>query len=161
MLKTNFIYACVAILIVTCTAVTYFNQKKDDSFENANEKGDYAPREIDWNILKGLNYKTGRQSEEITKLSGSRVKIAGFLIPLEDNLEFVQEFLFVPSPMACIHVPPPPPNQVIHVKMASGRKAKMSYGPIWLTGRIRVLEVIGPYGKSSFQMVGETTSPYH
>ncbi len=38
------------------------------------------------------------------------------------------------------HVPPPPPNQIIHVKMAYGKVAKMSYDPMWLFGKILIIK---------------------
>ncbi|MGL4829805.1 MAG: DUF3299 domain-containing protein, partial [Vibrio sp.] len=49
-----------------------------------------------------------------TELNGSRVKIPGFVIPLEGDDQKVTEFLLVPYFGACIHVPPPPPNQIIY-----------------------------------------------
>jgi hypothetical protein len=47
----------------------------------------------------------------------------GYIVPLEDDREEVKEFLLVPSAGARIHVPPPPPNQIVHVVMAGGKKA--------------------------------------
>jgi hypothetical protein len=50
-----------------------------------------------------------------TALNGQRVRIAGFVVPLERKGEQILEFLLVPYFGACIHVPPPPANQIIHV----------------------------------------------
>jgi len=50
-----------------------------------------------------------------SELNGSEVKIPGFVIPLEGDANTVTEFLLVPYFGACIHVPPPPPNQIIYV----------------------------------------------
>lgn len=82
------------------------------------------------------------------------------MIPLEDNSSNVTEFLLVPSPMACIHTPPPPANQMVTVRMAGGRKTPMTYGPIWANGRLRISDVQGPYGKSSYELLGEFIEPY-
>ena len=54
------------------------------------------------------------------ELNGSTVKIPGFVIPLEGDENTVTEFLLVPYFGACIHVPPPPPNQIIYVKFPQG-----------------------------------------
>ncbi|KAB8032294.1 DUF3299 domain-containing protein [Fluviispira multicolorata] len=116
--------------------------------------------EIDWNFLQQLDVSTGNIPKDLNALNGHTVKIPGFIIPLEDNQDFVDEFLFVPSPMACIHVPPPPPNQIVHVKMASGKKAKMSYGPVWLTGKFLIIENIGKKVKASFEILGSQIQPY-
>ena len=38
---------------------------------------------------------------------------------------------------ACIHVPPPPPNQIVHVQLKQGFESKELYAPVWVTGRIQ------------------------
>jgi uncharacterized protein len=116
--------------------------------------------EADWIQLQSLDVTTGNIPDSLRPLNGVNIKIPGFIIPLEDNQDFVDEFLFVPSPMACIHVPPPPPNQIIHVKMASGKKAKMSYGPVWLVGKFVISENSGKKIRTSFEMIGSYTQPY-
>lgn len=121
---------------------------------------DSKPVDVDWATLRDLDFSTGSAPAHLKKLDGQKVRIPGFIVPLEDNQNSVSEFLLVPSPTACIHTPPPPPNQMIHVKMAGGRKASMSYGPVWAKGRLRISDVIGPYGKSSYELLGETTEPY-
>lgn len=121
---------------------------------------DSKPINLDWAALRELDLATGKLSSTLKSADGKKVKIPGFMIPLEDNQNNVTEFLLVPSPMACIHVPPPPANQMVTVRMAGGRKATMSYGPIWAQGRLRITDVQGPYGKSSFELVGELTEPY-
>ncbi len=56
-----------------------------------------------------------------TKLSETKVKIPGFVVPLVVNDNgVVSEFFLVPYFGACIHVPPPPPNQIVYVKLAGG-----------------------------------------
>ncbi len=115
---------------------------------------------IDWKDLQLLDLKSGDIPAELKKINGTTIKIPGFIIPLEDNQDFVHEFLFVPTPMACIHVPPPPANQIIHVKMASGKKAKMSYGPVWLTGKFIISESANKFSKTYFEMIGSLTEVY-
>lgn len=122
---------------------------------SSNEKAS----EIDWNTLRELDLASGKASTNLQALNGKMVRIPGFMVPLEDDQSVVTEFLLVPSPSACIHVPPPPANQMVHVRM-SGQKTKISYGPIWLQGRLRIAEINGPYGKSSFEINGEFTEPF-
>ncbi|APJ03497.1 DUF3299 domain-containing protein [Silvanigrella aquatica] len=116
--------------------------------------------EVEWSQLQTFNLTTGNIPNNLRAFNGANIKIPGFIIPLEDNQDFVDEFLFVPTPMACIHVPPPPPNQIIHVKMASGKKAKMSYGPVWLFGKFVISENAGKKIKTSFELLGSYTKPY-
>jgi uncharacterized protein len=118
------------------------------------------PIEIAWQGLRGLDLKTGELSSEVKAVNNQIARVPGFIVPLEDNARQVSEFLLVPSPQACVHVPAPPPNQMVHVKMAPGRTATLSYGPVWVQGRIRVQDVDGPYGKSGYLLTGDLVEPY-
>ncbi len=49
-------------------------------------------------------------------LEGATVRLPGFIVPLEAvKSGDVSEFLLVPYFGSCIHVPPPPPNQIVYV----------------------------------------------
>lgn len=77
----------------------------------------------------------------VPELDGADVTIAGFVVPLnltEDNR--VDEFLLVPYFGACVHVPPPPPNQVIYVTAAEGEglAAERIYDAWEVRGRLTV-----------------------
>ena len=114
----------------------------------------------DWQLLRELNLETGQASEKLKALDGLKVRSPGFMVPLEDNSSQVSEFLLVPTPQACIHVPAPPPNQIILVRMDSGKSAKIAYGPIWVEGILRINTVSHQYGKASFQLLGDNTEAY-
>jgi hypothetical protein len=65
------------------------------------------------------------------------IRIAGFLVPLrfgEDNS--ITEFFIVPYFGACIHVPPPPPNQLIFGKFPAGFELDALYDPFWIEGTL-------------------------
>ena len=72
---------------------------------------------LTWDNLRGLDPQSGKMPADLKKHDGAIVRVPGFIIPLEDNDQAVSEFLLVPYPLACIHVPAPPPNQIVHVKM--------------------------------------------
>lgn len=114
--------------------------------------------EVDWRLLGDMDYITGKASSELEALNGKSVKIPGFMVPLEDNQRAVTEFLLVPSPQACIHVPPPPPNQMVYVKMKRGTEAAV--GPIWVYGTLNLVTKKSMYGDASFELVGEGIEPY-
>ncbi len=83
--------------------------------------------------------------ERITKtrlankaLDGKPVRIPGYLLPLEFVDGKVTEFLLVPYVGACIHTPPPPPNQIVHVKTEDAYTSDGSlYTPVWVNGLIK------------------------
>lgn len=57
----------------------------------------------------------------VPELDGRNVRLAGYVVPLGMNAaQRIDEFLLVPYFGACIHVPPPPPNQVVYVRSSEG-----------------------------------------
>ena len=71
----------------------------------------------------------------VAAYDGMAIKLAGFVVPLEfSDEQVITEFFLVPFFGACIHVPPPPPNQIIYVNYAKGFKLDALYNPIWVYG---------------------------
>ncbi len=70
-------------------------------------------------------------------LVGSTVRLPGYVLPLEFKDRKVVEFLLVPTVGACIHTPPPPPNQILHVRYPDGISIKGLYTPVWIIGKLR------------------------
>jgi hypothetical protein len=69
-------------------------------------------------------------------LVGETVRIPGYVVPLEFADQKTVEFLLVPTAGACIHTPPPPANQLVHVRYPKGVKVKGLYDAVWVKGRI-------------------------
>ena len=116
---------------------------------------------MDWRMLRELNYRTGKISPSLKALDGKMVRIPGYMVPLEDESEIVSDFLLVPYVGACIHTPPPPPNQIVEVKMQSQKKVKMSFwDPVWVQGKLVIATVKSPYGDVGFQLTGMQIEPY-
>lgn len=70
---------------------------------------------------------------------GRRVRLPGYLVPLEgDGAGQWSEFLVVPYFGACIHSPPPPANQIVHVKTPQPVKGLRSMDTVWITGTLKV-----------------------
>ncbi len=70
----------------------------------------------------------------VEELDGKVVRIPGYLLPLEFSGKKVTEFLLVPWVGACIHTPPPPPNQIVHVKPDQPVEMTGMFAPVWVTG---------------------------
>lgn len=118
---------------------------------------------VNWQTLQTLDFKVpkAQQKAAALKLEGKRVSIPGFMVPLEDDLNEVKEFLLVPYAGACIHVPPPPPNQIVYVKMNTKTKVHVTFtDPILVTGVLQISTVQSPYGDVSYDLSGETVAPY-
>lgn len=124
-----------------------------------------APRAqmVSWQTLQTLDFSQpkAKQHGAVLALDGKQVSIPGFMVPLEDDLEQVTEFLLVPYAGACIHVPPPPPNQIVYVKMNSSNKVHVTFtDPIVVTGVLQISTVQSPYGAVSYSLSGESVAPY-
>ena len=71
-------------------------------------------------------------------LDGQMVRIAGYTLPLEHKNIGVKELLLVPYVGACIHVPPPPANQIVYVNLKEAHILQSIYEPVWITGRLSI-----------------------
>lgn len=74
----------------------------------------------------------------VTDLGGALVRMPGYALPLEQSPDGVTEFLLVPYVGACIHVPPPPPNQIVYVTLSDAYKIDNLFEPVWITGTLQV-----------------------
>ena len=79
-----------------------------------------------------------RNKLTVRELDGKMVRIPGYALPLEHAGTGVTEMLLVPYVGACIHVPPPPANQTLYVKLNQSYKADNLFEPVWITGRMKV-----------------------
>lgn len=74
----------------------------------------------------------------VQSLSNKVVKLSGFLVTLEGDGKAVSEFLLVPYFGACIHVPPPPSNQVVLVRTGTRSfKVNQMFDMVSVTGTLR------------------------
>ncbi|MEM1074943.1 MAG: DUF3299 domain-containing protein [Pseudomonadota bacterium] len=74
--------------------------------------------------------------ETNAEIIGERIRMPGYLLPLELVDQKAVEFLLVPTVGACIHVPAPPPNQIIHVRFEQGFAVDGLYEPVWVSGTV-------------------------
>lgn len=75
-----------------------------------------------------------------TTLEGNLIKMPGYAVPLESTADGTTEFFLVPFFGACIHVPPPPPNQIVSVSTEDPVKLGELFEPVWVTGRMNTEE---------------------
>lgn len=116
------------------------------------------PPVITWQLLSQLNNHTGSIPKEIQQVTQKDIQIAGFIVPLElgEDMEKVSEFILVPNPLACIHIPPPPPNQMIYVKMKQQIPLDMDLRGIYVTGKLSIPLPKAKDGYFSYEMIGKS-----
>ena len=132
---------------------------------------DAAPRELDWLELMpkdevdalmetptvahegSLKQVQTGSFRAIKELHGEKVKIAGYIVPVEvDGESQMSEFFIVPYFGACIHVPPPPPNQIILARLAKPIPVTEIYDAYWIEGTLNVEQIKNDIAASAYTL---------
>lgn len=143
-----------------------------------------APRELDWEELLPKDARSrfaagppppihdylgeaGLAAQQVLdfsvnkELDGQNVRLPGFIVPLDIGKDgLVSEFFLVPYFGACIHVPPPPPNQIVYVRMAKGIALDSIYDAYWITGRLKLQNKTTRLGAAAYHLAGEKVELY-
>ena len=91
---------------------------------------------------------TGRVVPEMANVKG---RIPGFVVPLKTTGDQkILEFFLVPYFGACIHVPPPPPNQIVHVRYPEGFYLDALYDPVWVEGTLTIERTETSLGEAAY-----------
>lgn len=70
-------------------------------------------------------------------LDGADIKMPGYIIPMDLTTDGVTSFILVPYVGACIHVPPPPPNQLVFVTTKTPWPSDDLFEAVWVSGQMR------------------------
>lgn len=97
----------------------------------------------------------------VAELDGLHIKLPGYIVPLTiDDNSRITEFLLVPYFGACIHVPPPPSNQIVYVTSEGGVALGDMWQPYWIEGQLSVQSFSSEIGDTGYQAVAEQIYPY-
>jgi len=92
----------------------------------------------------------------VPAMNGKEVRLGGYPVPLETDAKGHSTLFFlVPYPGACIHVPPPPPNQLVLVRYPKGLKIEDIYTPLWVVGKLKVEKVSNDLADAAYAMDAE------
>ena len=90
-----------------------------------------------------------------------RIRIPGYVVPVDYNSKgAITSFFLVPYFGACIHVPPPPPNQIIYVRYPAGFSIQALYEPFWVTGTLKVETMQSEIAESLYTLQGTAIDAY-
>jgi len=102
--------------------------------------------------------------ENATKLNesldGSYIKMPGFVIPFDISAKGVTEFMLVPYTGACIHMPPPPANQLVMVNAKTPWPSDDLWDPIWVIGMMRTRLQSTDLGQTGYAIVADQMEVY-
>ena len=89
-----------------------------------------------------------------------RVRMPGYALPLDWSEEGFTQFLLVPYVGACVHVPPPPANQLVLIETEKPYKPSYIFEPVSVTGVFSRFEFeIGDVA-SGYRIVADSVGPY-
>jgi hypothetical protein len=118
---------------------------------------DADPRAVD--LLKRMR-EIWNNAPINAKLDGAAVRIPGYVVPLDEARRGLTEFLLVPYFGACIHTPPPPSNQIIHVRLQAPVRGVRAMDPVWVSGSLHAQRSDSSMGMSSYAMSGVAVERY-
>ena len=97
----------------------------------------------------------------VEDLDGQFIRMPGYIVPLEFNPnDLYTEFLFVPYMVACLHMPPPPPNQVIFVRAETAVRVPDIWTAYWLEGDLQIERQMNDLGNAAYTLDLTTLEPY-
>jgi len=97
----------------------------------------------------------------VKDLDGKRIRVPGYVVPFDFSADAEhKEFLLVPYFGACLHTPPPPPNQIILVKAETAAKISNIEEPVWLEGTLKTGEFLSDLGNSAYVLDLSKLEPY-
>ena len=96
----------------------------------------------------------------VSTLENKRIRLAGFIVPLERKGDLVSELLLVPSFGACIHSPPPPANQTVHVVLNKPVAGLQTMDTFWINGTLKTARGESGFGVFGYRLQGESMERY-
>lgn len=140
-----------------------------EGFEPFDPLADMTRAEID-KLFDGSDESNARLAEfdeqvgyapTVPELDGEQVRIAGYVVPLDfDGNTSLDEFLLVPYYGACIHMPPPPANQVVHAFSESTVELESTWDPVWVIGTIETETIVSNLAESGYRMQLDRVVPW-
>ena len=118
------------------------------------------PPIVDHSAIPFDSYPRNVHAPTVPSLDGELVRLPGFVVPLDVVEGKVSSFLLVPYFGACIHQPPPPPNQIVHVSFAAPVELESMYDPVWVTGRMRIETYSDAFVQAGYALTGREVEPY-
>ena len=143
--------------------MTFFSGATPSSEMEEEDTGPPPPpkhyAEGEWMSLKRRQPGADLPPRIVEELNGQRVRIGGYVVPLDFEATTIKEFLLVPFVGACIHVPPPPANQIIYVKAENGFELGEMFDPVTVTGTMKTEPAFTGLADAGYSIDAETVEP--
>lgn len=111
-------------------------------------------------LILGLKGDVPAEPKMADDLNGERVRLSGYVVPLKISGRGVEEFLLVPYVGACVHVPPPPKNQIVMVTSAEPVRARGLFQAVTVTGTLSVAGSKTELAETGYRLKASRVSAY-
>lgn len=146
--------------------VEFYEDFERQMLQNSTSLADAAKQEADVSILIEEGSADDKMEQigtfnVVESLDGKQVRIPGYVVPFDFSADAEHtEFLLVPYFGACLHTPPPPPNQIVMVKAETAAKIENIYDPVWLEGTLTTGKFLNDLGNSAYELNLSKLEPY-
>ncbi len=163
-MRLNVLTMAVMVGLIVMTGATVAAKPLDLTWDQLVPEGrggpDYTRVSPVLQIVKGLIYDEVRPAPVVASLDGRGVRLSGYVVPLKYEGTRVSEFLLVPYVGACIHVPPPPKNQIVYVTAKQPFRATGLFTAVTVTGTMSALGSDTKLAGTGYHITGGDIRPY-
>lgn len=97
----------------------------------------------------------------VPDLDGLYVRMPGYILPLDYAEQgAAREFLLLPYHGACVHYPPPPPNQIVYLISDTPIAYTSLWDPVWVEGVMEIERVDTEIAAAAYRINALDVSPY-
>ncbi len=97
----------------------------------------------------------------VTTYDGQIVRLPGYAIPLDYAGTGVVSLILAPFVGACVHVPPPPANQLVMVTTERPHQFDGLFDPVTVTGTFATASATTDLAAIGYTLAAERIAPYH
>ena len=101
------------------------------------------------------------EAPTVPAMNGQFVSLPGYIVPVKTVGDDLEQFLLVPYFGACVHVPPPPPNQVVLVTMKKPVRFKDVYEAFWVNGTLSTSVGKTDLAETGYTMSGDSLAVFN
>lgn len=126
-----------------------------DPMTSLKDMGSYPDTDPRAQMLYDRMRKLWDAAPTVASMAGQSVRLPGYLVPLDAAKDGLREFLLVPYFGACIHTPPPPANQIVHVRTQAPVKGFRTMDAVWVSGSLGLERSKTDMGSSGYTMIAK------
>lgn len=163
-MRPNVLTMAVMVGLIVITGASVVAKPLDLTWDQLVPEGrgepDYTRVSPVLQIVKGLISDEVRPAPVVASLDGRGVRLSGYVVPLKHEGSRVSEFLLVPYVGACIHVPPPPKNQIVYVTAKKPFRVTRLFTAVTVTGTMSTLQSDTELAETGYHITGGDIRPY-